>query len=77
MVLAEIGPDAKAAVPALIEALHDPLSNSYGDAAAGALIRIGIPAATSETALASLLKDKDAVVRQRAQSVLSAVHSRP
>jgi HEAT repeat protein len=77
MVLAEIGPDAKPAVPALIEALTDPLSNSYGDAAAGALIRIGAPAAEAEPGLAALLKDKDSVVRQRAQSVLSAVKSRP
>jgi HEAT repeat protein len=77
MVLAEIGPDAKSAVPALIESLRDPLSNSYGDAAAGALIRIGLPAAESESALAPLLKDKDAVVRQRGQRVLSAVKSHP
>jgi HEAT repeat protein len=77
MVLGEIGPDAKSAAPALTESLRDPLSNSYGDAAAGALIRIGLPAAESESALAPLLKDKDAVVRQRAQKVLSAVKTSP
>ena len=75
MVLAEIGPDAKSAIPALIESLNDPLSNSYGDAAAGALIRIGAPVVEAEPALAHLLKDKDSVVRQRAQNVLAAVKS--
>ena len=77
MVLGEIGPDAKPAAPALIESLRDPLSNSYGDAAAGALIRIGLSASESESALAPLLKDKDSVVRQRAQRVLSAVKTSP
>jgi HEAT repeat protein len=77
MVLAEIGPDAKPAVPALVESLRDPLPNSYGDAAAAALIRIALPAAESESVLVPLLKDKDGVVRQRAQRVLSTVGSHP
>lgn len=77
MVLAEIGPDAKPAVPALVESLRDPLSNSYGDAAAGALVRIGFSAAELESVLAPVLKDKDGVVRQRAQRVLSAAGSHP
>ena len=77
MVLGEVGREAKPAVPALIEAMRDPLPNSYGDVAAGALMRIGPTVAELEPALAPLMKDKDAVVRKRAENVLSTIKSRP
>ena len=67
--LAEIGPDAKEAVPALAAALTSPEVEVRGRAAF-ALSEIG-PAAKSAVAdLAKLLKDDDADVRKAAALAL-------
>ncbi len=76
--LANIGPDARAAVPALIDALKPRKDTANADVlrrgAALALARIGTPAVP---ALIEALKDKQEGVAPLAAEALALVHPRP
>jgi HEAT repeat protein len=64
-----IGPDAKPAVPALIERLPDP-SPAVRDATTSALRAIGTDVKSAGPALANLLRDPDRIVRIGAAKTL-------
>jgi HEAT repeat protein len=64
-----IGPDAKPAVPALIERLSDP-APAVRDATTSALRAIGTDAHTAGPALAGMLRDPDRIVRIGAAKTL-------
>ncbi len=69
-----IGPEAKAAVPALSEALKDE-DSGVRRAAVGALGRLGPEAKAAVRALIEALKDEDANVRRNAAIALKRIRS--
>lgn len=71
--LGRIGPQARAAVPALIEALQDPDSFTVRGYAAEALRRIGPDAKSAVAALIEALQDKSVHVRSQAAYALAHV----
>lgn len=68
-----MGPKARAAVPALAEALSNDPSSDMRVSAAMALESIGPDAAPAVPALVRALKDRETVVRQRAAIALGSI----
>jgi HEAT repeat protein len=71
-ILGQIGPEAKAAVPALIELLRDQYDDIRRNAIE-ALGRIGPEAKTAVPALRAALQDEEASVRQKAAQALKLI----
>jgi len=77
--LAEIGPDAESAVPAIVSALSVDTSSRFGSGAEAieALSAIGPSAATTIPLLAPMLGDPDPVVRWKSAAAIATLDGDP